>query len=108
MSRRVTTETEIRDRALALQAIKTAGLSYSESGSRIQFTSGALKNAILDLITGVISGDSDYGHSAEKLSELKMFYGEAKYRLECVRNGIMVESRSINKGGEIEMICAYG
>ena len=108
MSHRVTTETEIKDKALATAALKTAGISYQESGQTIRFTSGPLANATLDLSTGRISGDTDYGHSPAKLAELKMFYGEAKYKLECNRNGIMVESRTVNKAGEIELLCSYG
>ena len=108
MSHRVTTETEIKDKALAISAIKTAGISYQESGQTIRFTSGPLANATLDLNSGRISGDTDYGHSATKLGELRMFYGEAKYKLECNRNGIMVESRTINKAGEIELLCSVG
>ena len=108
MSHRVTTETEIKDKALAIQAIKKAGLSYTEAGSTIRFTSGVLANATLDLNTGRITGDTDYGHSANKVGDLKMFYGEAKYLFECARNGIMIESRTLNKAGEIELICATG
>ena len=37
-----------------------------------------------------------------------MHYSEAKYKLECARQGIMVESRSMNERGEVVMFCAMG
>lgn len=108
MSHRVTTRTDVKDKALALQAAKAANMGVVDEGTRLRFTSGALSNAVLDLSTGEISGDTDYGHTADKLGIFRMHYGEAKYKLECARQGIMVESRTVNKNGEIEMICAMG
>lgn len=108
MSHRVTTSTEIKDKALAIQAAKAAGVSFSEEGDTLRFTGGDLKNAVLNLKTGQITGDTDYGHTAEKLGLLKMHYSEAKYNLECARQGIMVESRTVNQNGEVELICAMG
>jgi len=108
MSHRVTTQTEIKDKALAAQAAKAAGLTFVEEGDTLRFTSGSMKNAVLNLRTGQIMGDTDYGHSAEKLGAFKMWYSEAKYNLECARQGIMVETRSMNENGEIELICALG
>ena len=108
MSHRVTTQTEVKDKALAIQAAKAAGINVTEDGDYLRFTSGALNHAVLDLRTGLISGDTDFGHTSEKLGLIKMHYSEAKYKLECARQGIMVESRMVNKNGEIEMICAMG
>jgi len=108
MSHRVTTATEIKDKALAMQAAKAAGVSFVEDVNGLRFTSGTMKNAVLDLKTGQITGDTDYGHTSEKLGLLRMHYSEAKYKLECARQGIMVESRQVNRDGEIEMIIAVG
>ena len=108
MSHRVTTQTEIKDKALAMQAAKAAGIGVIDDGNYLRFTSGALSHAILDLRTGQITGDTDYGHTTDKLSGLKLHYSEAKYKLECVRQGIMVESRTVTKDGEVELICAMG
>ena len=108
MSHRVTTSTEIKDKALAMQAAKAAGIGVVDDGSYLRFTSGALLNATLDLRTGTISGDTDYGHTSEKLGVLKMHYSEAKYKLECARQGIMIEERTVNKDGHVELICAMG
>lgn len=108
MSHRVTTQTEIKDKALAMQAAKTAGFSFVEDAQGLRFTSGGLKNAYLNLQTGEITGDTDYGHTQDKLGIFRMHYGEAKYRLECARQGIMIESRQVNRDGEIELIIAVG
>lgn len=108
MSHRVTTATEIKDKALAIQAAKAAGVGVVEEGNTLRFTSGDLRNAVLDLRTGRITGDTDYGHTEEKLGALRLHYSEAKYTLECARQGIMVESRTVNKDGHVELICAMG
>jgi hypothetical protein len=106
MSHRVTTQTEIKDRALAIQALKSAGLSYNEVGSTIQITSGRMASASIDLNTGLISGDTDYGHNQDSLGMLRQYYGEAKYRLECNKQGVMIESRAVEKNGDIVLMWA--
>lgn len=108
MSHRVTTQTELKDKALAMQAAKSAGVGVVDEGNSLRFTSGPLNHAVLDLKTGQITGDTDYGHTTDKLGALKMHYSEAKYKLECARQGIMIENRQVNKDGEIEMIIAVG
>ena len=109
MSHRVTTSTEMRDRALIEQACKQTGVSFVANGSNaIRFTSGSLNNAVLNLSTGTIEGDTDYGHTSEKLGALKQAYGEAKYRYECTRQGIMIESRSVDARGNIVLMCGMG
>lgn len=109
MSHRVTTDTEIKDKALAIQACKTAGISYTEQGNDvIRFTSGGLQNATLDLRSGRITGDTDYGHTQDKLGALRQAYGEAKYRYECQKQGISIESRQTEKNGDIVLMWSMG
>lgn len=109
MSHRVTTETEIKDKTLALQAAKTMGITAVENGKdSLRFTSGPLANSYLDLRTGRITGDTDYGHSASSLGALTQAYGEAKYRQECLRQGISIESREIDREGRIVLMCSMG
>lgn len=91
-----------------MQAAKAAGIGVVDDGNSLRFTSGSLNHSVLDLRTGQITGDTDYGHTSDKLGALKMHYSEAKYKLECARQGIMVEERTVNKNGEIELICAMG
>lgn len=108
MSHRVTTQTEIKDRDLAIQALKKAGLGYSEVGSNIQITSGRMANATINLDTGLISGDTDYGHNSETLGMLRQAYGEAKYVRECNKQGVMIEGRNVEKNGDIVLMWATG
>jgi hypothetical protein len=108
MSHRVTTETEIKDKALLAQACKTAGITFTEAGDTIRFTSGSLAHAVLDLKSGRITGDSDYNHTRDGLGSLRQAYGEAKYRNECSRRGIQIESRSVEKNGDIVLMCSMG
>ena len=108
MSHRVTTQSEIKDRALATQAAKAAGITFVEEGDRLRFTSGTLMHATLDLRTGLISGDTDHGHTDAKLGVLRQHYSEAKYNLECTRQGIMVESRTVTREGHIRLECSMG
>ena len=107
MSHRVTTETEIKDKALAVKALKQAGMAYQEHGENITITSGPMRSASIDLRSGVVSGDSDF-HSREVLGMLKQYYGEAKYRKECEIQGIQIESREIQANGDIILQCSMG
>ncbi len=108
MSHRVTTQTEIKDRGLAIQALKQAGLSYREVGDQLAITSGRMANSTIDLRTGTITGDTDHGHTRETLGMLRQYYGEAKYRAECAKQGISIESRTVNKAGDIVLMCSMG
>lgn len=108
MSHRVTTETEIKDKVLLAQACKTAGVTFAESGETIRFTSGPMSNAVLDLWSGRITGDSDYGHTSSGLGVLRQAYGEAKYKNECARQGIQIESRTVDHEGNIVLMCSMG
>lgn len=60
-----------------------------------------------DLKTGQISGDTDYGHTNEKLTSFVMYYNEAKSKVELAKQGIIIESRTV-KDGDISIICAMG
>lgn len=101
MSRRVTQKTEIKDLALATQALKQAGISYRVSGSMIYLTSGGFDNACIDLKTGTISGDEDHGHSEGKFGELRQHYSEAMVRHEYLKTGTSIDSRVTDQEGNI-------
>jgi hypothetical protein len=101
MSRRITTKTEMTDKGLAIQALKEAKITHEVHDNVIVMTSGALDNASLDLRTGTITGDTDYGHSADSLGLLRQFYAEAKVKAEYLRNGTIIDSREINTEGDI-------
>lgn len=107
MSHRVTTRTEMKDKKLAEKALKSAGMDYNVQGDTILITSGPMRHSSIDLKSGVVTGDTDV-HNENILGMLKQEYGEAKYVQECASQGITVESRSVNKEGEIILMCAMG
>ncbi len=108
MSHRVTTETQMKDKHLAAAACKAAGVQYTEQGDTFRFTGGKLNNATLDLKTGRITGDTDYGHTTETLGALRQHYGEAMFKQESIKNGVSIESRTVNAAGEIILMWARG
>lgn len=105
MSHRVTVNTEIKDRALALDALKAAGVSYREQGDFLHLTGGDYNNATINLKTGQISGDTDWGHNSGKLGLLRQHYGEAKFRQEAFRQGITISNRTVDKDGNVVLTC---
>jgi hypothetical protein len=100
MSHRVTVETEIKDKELAIQALKKAGVSYSEGGNTLTITSGPMRHCSIDLTSGRITGDTDQGHTREVLGLLRQNYAEAKWRLEAHREGIEVQ-QTLQENGNI-------
>lgn len=105
MSHRVTTRTEIKDKSIAIQALKSAGFAYAERGETLSVTSGPMSGANIDLRTGVITGDTDRRHSQKSLGSLRKHYTEAKFRKEALKQGHQVESRQVLKNGTIRLIC---
>jgi hypothetical protein len=106
MSKRVTTKTDIKDKNFAIAAMKNAGLAYEEMGDTVlRITSGALANASIDLTTGVISGDTDYGHRKEVFGSLRKHYSEVKFRHEAQREGVQIKQRIEQKDGSIKLLC---
>lgn len=108
MSRRITTETNITDRDMAIEALELADISYTVQGDSIFMSSGDFRNARLDLKTGAISGDSDYGHTSEKFGLLRQHYGEAMVRAEARSNGTTIESRDVDEEGNIVLMWQVG
>lgn len=107
MSHRVTTKTEMKDLALVQEAAKAAGVTCTANGDIVTFTGGALRGAILDLKTGNITGDSDYGHTSDVLGALRQGYAEAGIRAHYLKNGGYVESRQV-VGEDVVLICSIG
>lgn len=105
MSHRVTTKTEIKDADLAKSALQQAGYSFTEQGSNLFITSGDLRNATINLQTGDVTGDTDYGHRADAFGALRQFYSEAKYKKELARNGGYIDQRTVDREGNIVLMC---
>lgn len=104
MSRIITTRTEIKDKALAVLACQQAGVAFRDEGEVLVFTSGSLANSQLNLRTGDIVGDSDFGHSKTSLGMLRQYYSEAKFKAEAQKIGTVIDERTTNKEGEIVLM----
>lgn len=106
MSHRVTTQTNITDKDLAIQALKTAGWDFSERGESLYVSSGPMARSSINLKTGVVEGDTDWHNRGDdSLGALKRFYAEAKAVEECRIQGVTIESREVTKEGEIVLTC---
>lgn len=106
MSKRITTKTDIKDKGFAATALKNAGLAFEEmSNTMLRITSGDLANATIDLTTGIISGDTDFGHRKEVLGSLRKHYSEVKFRHEAAREGVQIKQRMEQKDGSIVLKC---
>jgi hypothetical protein len=105
MSRVIENRTEIKDKELAFEALRQAGINYNVDGETIFLTSGPLKNSYIDLKTGHVRGDSDYGHTKEMFGLLHQHYTVAKIRQEYLRAGATIESVTTDEEGTV--ILAY-
>lgn len=95
MSHRLTMETKITDRSVAEDALRKANIAFDTRGDNIYLKSGAYTGTEINLKTGKItSGDTDY-HKIDqgKLGLLRQMYAEAKYRAECLREGVTITDR---------------
>lgn len=101
MSRRIQQSTDLKERELVMRALELADIGYRVDGNYVHMTSGALNHATLDLKTGNITGDSDYGHTENAFGLLRQWYGEALVRRECAKNGTTITERETNDEGDI-------
>lgn len=104
MSRRITNKLNITDSDLAKDALHLAGCEFQDHGKTLFITTGLLRNASLNLDTGEISGDSDYGHSAAKFGMLRQYYAEAMVRQEYAKNGTTVDEKQQDEEGNIVLM----
>jgi hypothetical protein len=101
MSRRVTFRSELKDRDLTIQALKSLNYSYNETGSNtLLITSGPMNRATINLSTGEVEGDSDY-HTRGELGGLRQAYSEAEFRRITQRQGATIESREVNASNQV-------
>ncbi len=108
MSHKVTTKTTIKNKKLALQALKAAGWRYSERGSNIiDIQGGPMHGSWVDLSTGTVTGDTDY-HGKTGLKALNKHYSEALVRAEAQKNGGQIIERTVAKNKDIVLIAQYG
>jgi hypothetical protein len=103
MSHRVTSKTCIKNKALAISALKIAGMSYQEQGNSLQITSGKARRAVINLTTGDITGDSDL-HSVDTLGALRQNYSEAEVIQTNMVQGHSKESREVMQDGRVRLV----
>lgn len=104
MSRRIENQTEITDKDLALRAIQLAGMECKVHGELIRITSGSMSGASVNLKTGLIFGDEDFGHTEESLGMLRQYYSEALFKRDCARQGTVVDQRQVDANGDIVLM----
>ena len=104
MSRRIENQTNITDKDLACRALQLAGMDHDVQGTMIYIKSGAMAGARVNLKTGLISGDSDYGHTEESLGVLRQYYSEALFKRECARQGTIVDQRQEDANGDVVLL----
>lgn len=105
MSHRITTKTEFKDRNLVLAALKKCNLEHTDlGGDKFQIKAGR-SNGTLNLKTGSIEGTYETMRE-EDYAPLAQAYGVAKARMECLKQGISVESEKVDvKTGFIILTC---
>ena len=102
MSHRITYESKIVDRDLAVAALKSLSVAYQDLNNGIlKVTSGPLNRATINLTTGKIESDSDWSHS-EHINSLKIAYTEADARRDYNRTGVSIVSRQVVKYQGVE------
>jgi len=107
MSKRVTTQTEIKDRGIALEAFKASGTHFHEMSPDTFEVRAGRSRGVLDLRTGQIEGD-DMSFRKADFETLSQHYGEQKYMEELRRTGASVHSREVDKDGNIILVFQTG
>jgi len=106
MSRRITVKTQISNRDLAVQALSKLGAAYQVSENTITITSGPIPRGVLDLTTGILTTDSDYGN-AKKYNLFQQAYSEVQIMAECLKEGTVIEQRIVD-GNKIRLMWYNG
>ena len=105
MSYRVTKQTQITNKDLAIEALKIAKMGYRDQGNSLVITDGPLARAVIDLNSGKIVGDTDFrGHTEEAFGKLRQFYGEAQCRALAAKQGFTIHDRT-TEGEDIILWC---
>src|SRR5271165_992613 len=100
MSKRITTQTEITDLSICMDAFKSAGVKFGKQTDDKYEVRMGRSVGVLDLRTGQIEGDDMSFHSGD-FDVLKQHYAEQKYMWELRRRGASIHSREVDKEGNI-------
>jgi hypothetical protein len=103
MSHRVTTQTQMNDRVHAAAAFTKAKISHKDLGNgKFSLTAGR-SQGVLDIGTGEIVGDGDRWNESD-FNVLKQAYAEEVFTSELRRQGATVQSRDVDKEGNIVIL----
>jgi hypothetical protein len=102
MSDPMMTATELRDPVLLATALAGAGVGLTNEKGDVVITDGSA-TVTLDLKTGRLTGDVET--MRKTLGLVRQLYAEAKYRAECEQQGIEIGHRTIDKQGNIVLVC---
>ena len=107
MSHRVTTQTTITEKKIAIAALKAAGWSYTESGNNLRISSGPMARSTINLSNGEVFGDADHVNDGDSsMGALNQGYSEALVRANAMNEGYEVEGREIEHAtGDIILHC---
>jgi len=104
MSHKITTKTQITQQGAAEAALKEKAWDYSvNDGTQIRIQSGPLGGATLNLLTGEISGDTDY-HTKDNLRALNQDYAKHMVMQDVLGRGGMIESVEQQQDGRIRVL----
>lgn len=108
MSRRIFTQTTMNDKEVAIAAIALAGYDYTAHRNQIYIESGPLKYATINLTTGRVEGDVDFGHTESSLGVLRQYYSEALFRRDCLKNGTQIDGKEVTEEGDVVLTWHMG
>jgi hypothetical protein len=100
---RVTIETELKNAVLVDVALRAAGFAFTREKEAFVIVADDV-TATLDTRTGRLT--SEDVEMPRKFGLLRQLYTEAKYHAECERQGITFEARTIDKDGNVVLLCS--
>lgn len=105
MSHRVTVQSDMTDKSIAIAALTSANLSFTEQDNILYVQQGGgRQNFTINLKTGAIVGDSDY-HKEAELGLLRQHYSLAKFMKEALDQGHQVQSQFTDEQGNFVLLC---
>jgi hypothetical protein len=113
MSQRVTTETEMKDVSVLREAAKAIDVPLTENGDRVAFggkwagptVAGVQYGSGIDVKSGELYYDREF-FKPETFNPLKQAYASAKYQIECMRQGVQIESKETDANGNVILMCS--
>lgn len=106
MSHRVKTQIDVTDASLAIEALRGMGLPFTQEGKTIRISGGRLKNAVINLANGEITGDTDFGHTEKAFGLVRQRYNLLKTKRELALQGGVVINEEVLANGVVRLTCS--